>query len=108
RLAEAEPLMRRALAIDEQSYGPEHPSVARDLNNLALLLQAINRFEEAEPLMRRCLCIFLEFTQRHHNSHPNLHAATCHYGDLLKQMGLSHEQVEVKLRKLGQEYGLEY
>jgi len=26
--------MRRALAIDEKSYGPEHPSVARDLNNL--------------------------------------------------------------------------
>ena len=28
RLAEAEPLMRRALAIDEKSYGPEHPNVA--------------------------------------------------------------------------------
>ena len=35
RLAEAEPLMRRALAIDEASYGPEHPNVAIDLNNLA-------------------------------------------------------------------------
>ena len=29
RLEEAEPLMRRALAIDEKSYGPEHPNVAR-------------------------------------------------------------------------------
>jgi len=38
----AEPLMRRALAIDEQSYGAEHPSVAIDLNNLALLLQDTN------------------------------------------------------------------
>jgi hypothetical protein len=27
RLAEAEPLLRRALAIAEQSYGPEHPNV---------------------------------------------------------------------------------
>ena len=35
RLAEAEPLMRRALAIDEQSYGADHPEVAIDLNNLA-------------------------------------------------------------------------
>ena len=25
RLKEAEPLMRRALEIDEQSYGPDHP-----------------------------------------------------------------------------------
>jgi len=39
RLGEAEPLMRRALAIDEASLGPEHPNVARDLNNLAELLR---------------------------------------------------------------------
>jgi tetratricopeptide (TPR) repeat protein len=57
RLAEAEPLMRRALAIDERSYGPDHPKVARDLNNLAQLLQATNRLAEAEPLMRRALAI---------------------------------------------------
>ena len=54
---QAEPLMRRALAIYEKSYGPEHPNVARDLNNLAQLLQATNRLEEAEPLMRRALAI---------------------------------------------------
>ena len=35
--------MRRALAIDEKSFGPEHPNVASDLNNLAGLLQATNR-----------------------------------------------------------------
>ena len=57
RLAEAEPLMRRALAIDEQSYGPDHPDVAIRLNNLALLLQDTNRLAEAEPLMRRALAI---------------------------------------------------
>ena len=57
RFSEAEPLIRRALAIDERSYGPDHPDVARDLNNLALLLQATNRLGEAEPLMRRALAI---------------------------------------------------
>jgi tetratricopeptide (TPR) repeat protein len=57
RYAEAEPLMRRALAIDEQSLGPDHPDVAIDLNNLAQLLQATNRLAEAEPLMRRALAI---------------------------------------------------
>jgi len=31
--AEAEPLMRRALEIDEHSFGKDHPNVARDLNN---------------------------------------------------------------------------
>ena len=57
RYAEAEPLMQRALEIDEASYGPDHPEVARDLNNLAMLLQATNRLGEAEPLMRRALAI---------------------------------------------------
>ena len=48
----AEPLYRRALAIDEKSFGPEHPNVAIRLNNLALLLSATNRLAEAEPLSR--------------------------------------------------------
>ena len=49
--------MRRALAIDEASFGPDHPNVATRLNNLAQLLQATNRLAEAEPLMRRALAI---------------------------------------------------
>jgi len=57
RHAEAEPLVRRALAISEKSYGPEHPDVARDLNNLAELLRITNRPAEAEPLIRRALAI---------------------------------------------------
>ncbi len=55
--AQAEPLLRRALAIDEQSYGAEHPNVAGDLNELAQLFQDTNRLAEAEPLMRRALAI---------------------------------------------------
>jgi tetratricopeptide (TPR) repeat protein len=50
--------MRRALAIDENTRGPEHPSVARTLNNLGPLLQATNRATEAEPLLRRALAIY--------------------------------------------------
>ncbi len=55
--AEAEPLMKQALKIDEAALGPEHPRVAVDLNNLAQLLQATNRLKEAEPLMERALRI---------------------------------------------------
>lgn len=57
RLAEAEPLMRRALEIDEQAFGPDHPHVGGDLNNLALILLATSRHTEADPLMRRALKI---------------------------------------------------
>jgi tetratricopeptide (TPR) repeat protein len=54
---QAEPHIRRALLIDEASYGPDHPKVAIRLNNLAQLLQDTNRLAEAEPLMRRALQI---------------------------------------------------
>jgi tetratricopeptide (TPR) repeat protein len=54
---EAEPFLRRALAIDQRSLGQDHPNVAKDLSNLAQLLQDTNRLAEAEPLMRRALAI---------------------------------------------------
>jgi len=53
-MGEAEPLMRRTLAIHERSLGPEHPDVATGLNNLAQLLEATNRMAEAEPLYAAC------------------------------------------------------
>jgi tetratricopeptide (TPR) repeat protein len=55
--AASELLKRRALAIDEAAYGPDHPRVATHINNLAQLLKATNRLAEAEPLMRRALAI---------------------------------------------------
>jgi tetratricopeptide (TPR) repeat protein len=48
---------RQALTIAEASFGPDHPTVAIRLNNLAGLLWATNRLAEAEPLMRRALAI---------------------------------------------------
>ncbi len=37
RYAEAEPLVKRSLAIREKALGPEHPDVAQSLNNLAVV-----------------------------------------------------------------------
>jgi tetratricopeptide (TPR) repeat protein len=39
RYAEAEPPLKRALAIYEKTLGPDHPSVATGLNNLASLYE---------------------------------------------------------------------
>jgi hypothetical protein len=69
RYEDAEHLFRRALAIDEASYGNGHPNVARDLNNLAELLKATNRLAEAEPLMRRSLAIV---DAKYGSVHPEL------------------------------------
>jgi tetratricopeptide (TPR) repeat protein len=55
RYMQAEPMFRRALAINEASYGSDHPDVANLLNSLAVLLRVTNRLAEAEPMFRRAL-----------------------------------------------------
>jgi tetratricopeptide (TPR) repeat protein len=101
RLAEAEPLMRQALAIDEQSYGPDHPDVAIRLNNLAQLLQATNRLAEAEPPMQRVIEILLDFQQKTRHPHPHLNTVIQNYLQLLQALKYSPEQVDKKMEELG-------
>jgi len=51
-------LLCRALAINEKSYGSEHPNVAAALSNLAILIEErFGRYEESEGLKRRALAI---------------------------------------------------
>lgn len=99
----AEPLLRRALAIDESSYGAEHPNVAIRLNNLASLLhcfiasllQAKNRLEDAEPLMARAFVIFHASLG---NEHPNTRTVMGNYQQLLQEMGLSEDDAQSKIQ----------
>jgi hypothetical protein len=101
-LGEAEPLMRRALTIDERNYGPEHPSVARDLNNLALLLKDTNRLDEAEPPLRRSVQIRIKFQRGTGYEHPRTRDCLANYRDLLQAMGKTPEQIERLLQELGE------
>ena len=50
-------MQERALAITEAAWGPDHPDVARDLNNLAQILRDLGQSEEARPLQERALAI---------------------------------------------------
>jgi tetratricopeptide (TPR) repeat protein len=95
RLAEAEPLYRRALAIDEKSFGPDHPKVATDLNNLALLLRATNRLAEVEPLYRRALAIFEKCFGP---NHPHFRTTMNNYATLLAAMSLSEDAIALRVR----------
>ena len=45
---DAEPLCKRALEIREKVLGSDHPDVAKQLNNLALLCQNQGKYEEVE------------------------------------------------------------
>lgn len=54
---EAETLYRRALVIQEKQLGPNHPSVAATLNNLAVLLAGRGRYADAEEMHKRAIAI---------------------------------------------------
>ncbi len=56
--AQAEPLLRRAVAIAEPTYGSNHSFFATTLNELVILFYDTNRFTEAESLLRRAVAIF--------------------------------------------------
>ena len=56
-LSEAKSVLERALHIGEQSYGPEHPTVAIRLSNLALVLKDLGQPADAQPLLERALHI---------------------------------------------------
>jgi hypothetical protein len=57
KYAEAEPLCKRGLAILEKALGPEHPAVAKSLENYAALLRKTHREAEAEPMEARAKAI---------------------------------------------------
>jgi hypothetical protein len=90
--------MRRALAIDEQSYGADHPSVAIRLNNLAQLLKATNRLSEAETLSWRMVSILVGFGKATGHEHPHMQAALQNYFGILTQMGMSEQEAISKIQ----------
>jgi tetratricopeptide (TPR) repeat protein len=57
RIADAEALLKQALAIQETAFGAESPEVADGLDALARLYQAAGRYGEAEPPLKRALSI---------------------------------------------------
>lgn len=54
---QAEPPLRKSLAIRREELGPEHADVARSLNALGGVLDARGRFDEAQALLEEALAI---------------------------------------------------
>lgn len=92
---EAEPLVRRALAIDEEQFDSDDLRVAVHLNNLANLLQQTSRPTEAEPLMRR---VVSTFEKELGPDHPHLAVALSNLVSLLFDTG-RHGEAEPLMRR---------
>jgi tetratricopeptide (TPR) repeat protein len=84
RYSDAEPLLVRALAINEHQLGANHPDTATSLNNLALLYKSIGRYSDAEPLLIRALAIK---EQRIGANHPETAVSMDNLAGLYRSIG---------------------
>ncbi len=74
---------QRALAIREQTLGPEHPQVAQSLNGLAHLYGVQGKQAEAKSLYQRALAIYKRTLGL---DHPDAAIITKNYMSLLQRM----------------------
>ncbi len=93
--AKDERRIRRALAIRENSFGPEDPGVAESLNFLAGVYILQGRLAEAEPLHKRSLAIV---EQALGPEHPKVAKALLNYAVLLRATGRSDEAERMEAR----------
>jgi len=58
KFSEAAPIAAKALNLREQIFGPQHPEVAKSLNNLGDLYRLSGDFAKARPLLERAMAMF--------------------------------------------------
>ncbi len=81
---EAKTAFERALAIDEKTYGPDHPTVAIRVNNLGLVLRDQGDLDGAKAAFERALAIG-EKTYGH--DHPTVAIRVNNLGGVLRAQG---------------------
>ena len=122
RYADAEPLYKRVLAINEKAFGPDHPSVALALNDLAELYKEEGRYADAEPLYKWALATWKKALGPDHpdvaqslNNLADLYSAQGRYADaeplykralaiFEKALGPDHPSVASALNNLASLY----
>ena len=57
----AEELLRRALAIEEKTYGADHPELISTLENYAAVLRELRRYSEADEMNARAKSLASSF-----------------------------------------------
>jgi tetratricopeptide (TPR) repeat protein len=106
--AEAEPLLRSALAIREEAPGPEHPETAQSLHHLALLRRDQGNLPEARLLCERALAINEKaLGPEHPDTAWSLAALALQFhdqGDLAKARPLHERALAIREKALGPEH----
>jgi tetratricopeptide (TPR) repeat protein len=89
KFAVALPVAREAAQLAERELGPEHPDLARSLNDLGALLRAMGEYARALPYYEQGLAMRRQLypEQRHPDGHPELAQSLNNLGALLQAMG---------------------
>ncbi len=95
RYSEAEPYVKEALRLGMNEFGPNDPSTAALLNNLAALYKAQGHYAQAEPLYQRSLAIFEKVLGP---EHPNVATSLENYAALLRETGRTVEADKLEAR----------
>lgn len=80
---EAAKVAEVALKIAEESFSPDSPQVAQNLNNLAAVYDCLGRYTEAELLYKRALAIWEKALGP---DHPNVATARRNLANLYKKL----------------------
>ncbi len=88
----------RALKIDEKVYGPNHPDVAIDVNNLGSVLQAMGDLQGAKEHFERALKIDEKV---YGPDHPNVAIRVNNLGSVLQAPVQAMTQVQPMLPGAG-------
>jgi tetratricopeptide (TPR) repeat protein len=84
----AYPLTTRALTVDQEAYGLDHPRVGSALVNLGLVLRCLGRSADAYPLLEHALAIY---AAAYGPDHPRVAGALVNLGQVMQSLGRSSD-----------------
>jgi CHAT domain-containing protein len=106
KAAQAEPLLRKALAFRQKHLGEEHPLTAESLANLAFNLDSQAKYADAEALFHKALAILGKTRGEEHPStltgYNNLALLYYHQGKYPDAEVLQRKLLASRLRVLGE------
>jgi tetratricopeptide (TPR) repeat protein len=95
RYSEAEPYAKEALRLGTEEFGPNDPTTATLLNNLAALYQAQGHYAEAAPLYQRSLTVVEKALGP---EHPHVATSLENCAGLLRETGRTAEADKMEAR----------
>ena len=96
-LAGAIPPLERAMRTVERVHGPDHPDIAKCLNNLAIVALEQNRLKDAETLHRKALALRERVLPP---NDPNIATSLNNLANLLRRQGKWDEAEALQIRAM--------